>query len=183
MNKITTLTLISLVVITSVSNLAFAETKTDTSIGMFQTTQVSPAVLSGIPIPEKPPSGIVQGPSIPEPIPPIPIESRYYTGEAKLFFKNSGNKDIQKGTASVWVEKMYNKDLFRIRVEMCFKSDSMGWCTISPWSDWFEGKVSGKNWIIKYKTDSYSLNGVFGKQGHLTVDSTYAKLEMKLTWY
>lgn len=174
---------LSLVCISLISSLAFAETKTDSSIGMFQTKPVSAGVFSGIPISDKPPSGIVQGPSIPEPVLPVPTESRYYTGDAKIIFKDSGKKDIQKGTASLWVEKMYNKDLFRIKVEMCFKSDNTGWCTASPWTDWLEGKVSGKNWIINYKTDSYSLNGVFGKQGHLTVDSTYAKLEMKLTWY
>jgi hypothetical protein len=158
---------LTLVCISLVNSLAFAETKTDPSIGMFQATQVPSAVLSEIPIPEKPPSAIIPSPSIPEPM--LPIDYRSYTGKI-VNDKNS------KVTMQIYHMKRGNKDMFSYYIQYCTSSGGIGTCGFFSSYGWIEGKIAGQNWIIR----DGKFNAVLGKNnGIINYGSIHAILKIE----
>ncbi|NIO44297.1 MAG: hypothetical protein GTN36_01970 [Candidatus Aenigmarchaeota archaeon] len=118
----------------------------------------------------------------PEPaIPPIAVEARHYTGTVKMHY----DSNLEKGTAEVWVEKLVNTNLFRIKFAFCIKSDNIGVCGVSSWSSWFEGEDHNGNWKIDFKETynygKFNLHAVFGeKNGNMQIKSPYAVFKMTL---
>jgi len=150
MKKILTLTLVCLIL---VSSTAFA----DTSSGI---------ITRGIPISEKPPSAI-----IPEPM--LPIDYRGYTG-FKIFY----NKELKDGkvTMQAYHMKMNNKDMFFYFVQYCTYSGGVGTCGFLSSNGWIEGKVAGKNWIIR----DGDFNAILGQKiGNIRSGSWHAILNIE----
>jgi len=158
----------TLVCITIISTLGIAEASAKETIGMFQTKPVSSAVLSEIPIPEKPPSAIIPGP---EPI--MPIDYRGYTG-FKIFY----DKELKDGkvTMQAYHIKRGNKDFFMYTVQYCVYNDMGGLCSAFSSNRWIEGKVAGKNWIIRDGDFSATLGQ---KIGNINSGSWHALLKIE----
>ncbi len=155
MKKLMTLTLVCLIIVSS-SALA------DTSSGI---------ITRGIPISDKPPSAIIPDSSIPEPM--LPIDYRGYTG-FKIFY----NKELKDGkvTMQAYHMKMNNKDMFMYFVQYCTYSDGVGTCGFLSSNGWIEGKVAGKNWIIR----DGDFNAILGQKiGNIRSGSWHALLNIE----
>lgn len=109
-----------------------------------------------------------------QPVRPTLIEARVYTGDVIMKMKN-GN--IQKGTATLMVERIADTNLFRVQLTICVEYDMGGMCMSSTWSYWMEGKVANGNWMIK---DVYFTAVLGKKMGHGFIKSPYGIINMKL---
>jgi len=150
MKKLMTLTLVCLIL---VSSTALADTN-------------SGIITRGIPILEKPSSAI-----IPEPM--LPIDYRGYTG-FKIFY----NKELKDGkvTMQAYHMKMNNKDMFMYFVQYCTYSGGVGTCGFLSSNDWIEGKIAGKNWVIR----NGDFNAVLGQKiGNIRSGSWHALLNIE----
>jgi hypothetical protein len=143
----------TLVCITIISSMAFAETS------------------ATVPISEiKPPSGIIPGPRIPEPV--QPIDYRSYTG-----YKIS-DKWTKEGkvTMQAYNMKKGKKDMFYYLAQYCTYSGNIGTCSYLSSNGWIEGKVAGSNWIVR----NGNFDAVLGKSnGIIKYNSMHAILKIE----
>lgn len=111
---------------------------------------------------------------VPEPVPPQPIEYRVYTGDVMI---NQKNGNVQRGRATLVVNKIPNENLFGYWYYYCIEFDMGGACIAAPWRGWIEGKMANGNWMIR----SGNFAAVLGeKNGHVFVKSSNLVINMRL---
>jgi len=119
-------------------------------------------------------SGIFSQVASADVIPPQPIERRVYTGDIII---NQKNGNVQRGTATLVIDKILNKNLFGYAYSYCIEFDGGGACMGTPWRGWIESKVANGNWIIRNGSFAAKLGE---KMGHVSIKTTNSVINMRL---